>query len=98
MQLTKDQIKDIAILARLELQDAELDQYARQLSVVLEYMELLQEVDTDQVEETCQVTGLLNIVRPDEPRTIAQETKKQLIEQFPDKLGQVLRVKQVFET
>jgi aspartyl-tRNA(Asn)/glutamyl-tRNA(Gln) amidotransferase subunit C len=64
-KLSKTDVEYIAKLARLNLNDAEKDKFARQLSDVLEYVELLKEVDTDGVEPTAQVTGLVSVTRGD---------------------------------
>ena len=61
MKLSKQDIKHIANLARLELSEKELDKYGKQLSDVLGYIDQLQEVDTKGVEPTAQVTGLTNV-------------------------------------
>ncbi len=96
MKLTPQEVEDIAKLARLELTSKEKKMYAEQLSVVLDYVEMLNEVDTDGVEETCQVTGLEDVVREDEVHECSEETKKKIIKQFPEKVGELLKVKAVF--
>lgn len=48
-RFTRADVARIATLARLELTEAELDLYARQLSGILEYAERIQEVNTDGV-------------------------------------------------
>ena len=63
--LKKDQVKHIAKLARLGLKDDEIEKFAVQLSSILEYVELLNEVNTDGIEPTSQVTGLKNVTRAD---------------------------------
>ena len=63
--LSKEQVLKIADLARLALTDDEVERYQQELSAILEYVEQLNELDTDQVEPTTQVTGLLNVVRDD---------------------------------
>jgi aspartyl-tRNA(Asn)/glutamyl-tRNA(Gln) amidotransferase subunit C len=55
----------IAKLARLELSDEEVEKFSGQLSDVLNYVEILNKVDTKDVEETSQVTGLVNVFRKD---------------------------------
>lgn len=55
-QLTHDQVRHIAKLARLTLSDAEVEKFATELTSILKYIDLLQEVDTDGVEATAQVT------------------------------------------
>lgn len=98
MKLTPQEIEDIAKLARLELTSKEKKMYAEQLSVVLDYVEMLNEVDTEGVEETCQVTGLEDVVREDEIYECSEETKKKIIEAFPEKMGKLLKVKAVFDS
>lgn len=65
-QLDKDQVKHIAKLSRLELNEEETALYSEQLSSVLQYVEQLSEVDTKDVEPTANVTGLSNVWREDE--------------------------------
>lgn len=58
-------IEHIAKLSKLELSKDEEELYAEQLSSVLEYVEQLNEVDTENVEPTANVTGLSNVWRED---------------------------------
>ncbi|MBT3419373.1 MAG: Asp-tRNA(Asn)/Glu-tRNA(Gln) amidotransferase subunit GatC [Candidatus Magasanikbacteria bacterium] len=97
MKLTEKDIEKIALLARLELSEEEKTMYAGQLSVVLDYVEMLNEVDTTMVEETCQVTGLEDVFREDEVEEESNETKEKIIEQFPQKVGRLLKVQAVFD-
>ncbi len=80
-KLSHDEVRHIAKLARLSLTDEEVGQFTVQLSEVLEYVEKLQEIDTEGVAETSQVTGLEDVYRPDEQRVCEEGT--QLIEQAP---------------
>ena len=96
MKLIQADIANLATLARLDLSETEKQMYADQLSVVMDYIEILNEVGTEGVEETCQVTGLKNIVRQDEIIECDSDTRKKIISQFPDKEGNLLKVKAVF--
>ncbi|MBT4917213.1 Asp-tRNA(Asn)/Glu-tRNA(Gln) amidotransferase subunit GatC [Candidatus Peregrinibacteria bacterium] len=64
--LNDDQVKHVAKLARIDLKDSEVKKFGKQLSDVLDYMDILKEVDTENVELTNQVTGLNNVMRKDE--------------------------------
>lgn len=97
MRLTPEKIEEIAKLARLKLTGAEKAKYAEQLSAVLDYVEQLNEVDTDGVPETSQVTGLTDVTRADEPVSCDADTRAKIIAAFPEKLDKVLKVKAVFE-
>lgn len=97
MKLTPQQIEEISELARLDLTEEEKTMYADQLSAVLGYVEMLNEVDTTGVEETCQVTGLEDVFREDEVVDCDEEVRKNIIAQFPVKQDDLLKVKAVFE-
>lgn len=96
MKLDLAQIEQIANLARLKLTADEKNTYAEQLSAVFDYIEMLNEVDADDVTETCQVTGLANITREDIPEIKDAEAVKALVANFPDKIQNLLKVKAVF--
>ena len=96
MSLTPEEIQQIATLARLELTEKEKKMYAEQLSAVLDYVSMLNEVNTEDVAETCQVTGLEDVVREDKVNACDEETKQMLIDAFPEKKGDLLKVKGVF--
>lgn len=64
--LTREQVLKIAKLARLGITEAEVEKYQVQLSGIISYIDKLNEVNTDGVEPTSQVTGLLNCFRKDE--------------------------------
>ena len=49
--ITKEEIKKIASLAKINISDNELDEYLAQTSKILEYISTLNEVDTSKVDE-----------------------------------------------
>jgi aspartyl-tRNA(Asn)/glutamyl-tRNA(Gln) amidotransferase subunit C len=63
--LTRDQVLHIATLARLTLKPEEIDKMTKELSSILTYIDVLNEVDTTSTEPTAQVTGLVNALRED---------------------------------
>ena len=81
--LSKEEVIKIAKLAKLELTDAEVEKYQKDLSAILDYAEQLQEVDTDNVEPLYQVTGLEHVVRQDEASAYDKEIMKKLVEASP---------------
>jgi aspartyl-tRNA(Asn)/glutamyl-tRNA(Gln) amidotransferase subunit C len=64
--LTQEEIKHIAHLACLELSPGEEAKMAQQASEILDYINLLQDLDTDDMEATFQVQPLVNVWREDE--------------------------------
>ncbi len=63
--LSREEVLKLARLARLALTDEEVDEFARELSEILQYVEQLQKVDVTGLEPTNQVTGLTNVMRAD---------------------------------
>lgn len=63
--LTREDILKLARLARLSLNDEEVEQFTHEISAILEYVELLSGVDVTGLEPTSQVTGLQDVMRPD---------------------------------
>lgn len=72
-KLTRDDILNLAQLARLDLTDDELDEFADECSQILQYVEQLQSVGTDGLKPTNQVTGLTNVMRDDVVRAYGYE-------------------------
>jgi aspartyl-tRNA(Asn)/glutamyl-tRNA(Gln) amidotransferase subunit C len=68
-QLTKDQVRHIAKLARLRLSEAEVEKFSKELTSIINFVDMLGEVDTTNVEPSKQVTGLQNALRDDIVRT-----------------------------
>ena len=63
--LTDDDIRHIAKLARLKVADGDVPKFTKELSSILEYINVLNELDTSAVEPTAQVTGITNVLRED---------------------------------
>jgi aspartyl-tRNA(Asn)/glutamyl-tRNA(Gln) amidotransferase subunit C len=97
MNLDKEQILQIATLARLQLKEENIEMYSNQLSTVFHYVDMLAEVNTDGVKETTQVTGLQDVVREDIAIECDEEKRQKLIALFPAKSGDLLKVNQVFD-
>ncbi|MCA8999057.1 MAG: Asp-tRNA(Asn)/Glu-tRNA(Gln) amidotransferase subunit GatC [Planctomycetaceae bacterium] len=67
MELTRENVAKIARLSRLSLSDEELDRFTEQLGEILDYVQLLNEVDTSGVEPMAHAGDLTNVFREDEP-------------------------------
>ena len=67
MSLSADEVRKVADLARLEISDAELDTMARQLNAIVDYINQLQQVNTEGVEPLAHALELHDVFRADEP-------------------------------
>lgn len=65
MVLDRATVLKVASLARLQLTDAEVDAFASQLSGILDYVAMLDELDTSHVEPMVHAVELANVLRPD---------------------------------
>lgn len=65
-ELTRDDVLQLARLARLDLTDEEAEAFRAELSAILEYVAQLNTADVIGLEPTTQVTGLKNVMREDE--------------------------------
>jgi len=63
--IKKEEIEHVAELANLPLAQSEKETYASQLAKIVTYVQKLQEVSTEDVSPTAQVTGLTDVYRPD---------------------------------
>jgi aspartyl-tRNA(Asn)/glutamyl-tRNA(Gln) amidotransferase subunit C len=74
MKLYKDQVKHVAKLANLPLTEEEEEKYSEQLSGILDYIDQLNKVDTENIDPTYNVSGQENILAPDEvSESLSQE-------------------------
>ena len=64
-KIDEPQVRHVAKLARLELTDEEVARFSTQLSAILDYMEKLNELDTDSVEPLAHCLPIHNIFRED---------------------------------
>lgn len=65
VEFTRTDVEKVALLARLRLEDAELDAMTTQLGEILHYVERLSEVDTTDIEPMAQAVERTNVFRED---------------------------------
>ena len=68
MAISREQVDKVSLLGRLLLSEDELEEMTRQLGRILDYMDLLSEVDTQQVEPMAHALDLSDVFRDDEVR------------------------------
>jgi len=68
MPLSEDEVRHVAMLARLGLEPGDEAYYADQLSGILEHIDRLQQLDTEDIPPTAQVVEVASRLRDDEPR------------------------------
>lgn len=95
MKLSREEVKHIALLARLGLSEEEMERFRGQLSNILENFEVLKQVDTSDVPPTAYPISLENVVREDE--AAASFTQNEILANAPHQEEGYFRVRAVLE-
>ena len=66
MEISKEQIKHLAHLSRLELSDSEIDAMQGDMSKILDFVAQVEKLDLDGVEPLTQMSKSINVMREDE--------------------------------
>ncbi|MCS7163775.1 MAG: Asp-tRNA(Asn)/Glu-tRNA(Gln) amidotransferase subunit GatC [Thermodesulfovibrio sp.] len=95
MKISKEQVRHIAMLSRLELSEKEIELYQEQLSRILDYVEKLNEIDTTSVEPTSHVIELKNVFREDEVKPSL--SRDEALRNAPDSTDKFFRVPKIID-
>ena len=90
-----EQVRKVALLARLELSPAEEEQFTGQLSGILDYVEQLKELNTDDVEPTTRAIELSNITRTDRLESFGD--RADMLDCAPDREDDFFKVPKILE-
>ena len=94
-QLDLEDVRYIARLARLKLTSAEEESMMEELGRILEYVDKLEEVDTEGVDPTWHASEATNVLRKDERE--ARITHEEALRNAPDADSEYFRVPKVIE-
>ncbi len=67
-EIDQNQVRKVARLSRLDLTNQELEEFTGQLRAILDYVEKMNELDTDNVEPLAHCLPIANVLREDEVR------------------------------
>ncbi len=95
MKISKETVSHVALLSRLELKEGEIELYQKQLSRILEYVEKLSEVNTNDVEPTSHVLFLNNVFREDKVQ--ASLSREEALRNAPDSTDKFFRVPKIID-
>ena len=65
MAISKEQVRHVALLARLELSDEQVEQIGGDLNSILEHIDQIRQLDLEGVEPTAHPLDVVNTTRPD---------------------------------
>lgn len=95
MKLSREEVEHIAELSKVDLTEEEKTLFQEQLSAILEYAEMLQQVDTAAIPPTATVLPLRNVMRTDEARPSLP--REDVLANAPQSEGGCFRVKAILE-
>ena len=93
IKITKNEVKKVAHLARLELNEDEINKHAEQLEKILEYIKQLEKIDTDDVPCTTRAIEVINVFRKDEKKNY--DSTEELLELGPSKEDKYFKVPKI---
>lgn len=98
--ISKEEVLNLAELARLKLSDMEVVSLQKDISNILEYVETVSTVEVRQGETLPQASALHNVMREDLPRTredLMASKEEKLRSAFPKREGQYNVVRKIIQ-
>ncbi len=92
-KITRDEVKKVAHLARLELNENEINNHAKQLEKILDYIKQLEKIDTDDVPCTTRAIEVLNVFRKDQLEN--SDCNEELLELGPSREDKYFKVPKI---
>ena len=88
--IDKNKVKNICDLANIELPEDELDEFTGDLEDIVEYVEKLDELDTDNIEPTAFAVPMKNVLREDKVEPSLDRDK--VLKNAPEKSNDQFKV------
>ena len=92
-KITKEEVKKVAHLARLELNENEINSHADQLEKILEYIKQLEKIDTEDVPCTTRAIEVINVFRKDEKKK--SDCTQELLDLSPSREDDYFKVPKI---
>ena len=92
-RISSEEVKKVAKLARLELNESEIQQHAEQLEKILDYIKQLEKINTDNIACTTRAIEVVNVLRKDEKKDY--ENSKELLDLAPARENQFFKVPKI---
>ena len=95
MAISKEEIIHIAKLASLNLSEEEIEKYAQDMTDILEFAEVVNNLNTDEIKETVGINGEYNVFRKDEVKQSI--SKDELLKNAPSQDDGMFRIPKVIQ-
>ena len=92
-KISSDQVKKVAKLARLELDESEIQSHAEQLEKILGYIEQLDKINTENIPCTTRAIEVVNVLRKDEKKDF--KNSEELLDLAPSREKNFFKVPKI---
>ncbi len=92
-RISSEEVKKVAQLARLELNESEINQHAEQLEKILEYIKQLEKINTENVPCTTRAIEVVNVLRKDEKKNY--ENTEEILDLAPSRENKFFKVPKI---
>lgn len=93
MEISKEEILHIAKLASLKIKEEEIEEYRKNLQDILNFAKTIDNVNTDNLEETNGASSNVNFLREDEVKEFGDN--ESLMQNAPDKENNMFKIPKV---
>lgn len=93
--LSREEILNIATLARIGLSEKDIEKYQHELSDILDYFKKLEELDVSGVEPIGHITGMQDVFRTDKNEDFGDLGKEAILKNAPEVKDKFIKVKSV---
>ena len=92
-RISNDEVKKVAQLARLELNETEIKQHAGQLEKILDYIKQLEKINTENIACTTRAIEVINVLRKDEKKDY--ENSEEILDLAPSRENKFFKVPKI---
>ncbi len=96
MSVSKDEVKHVAKLSKLRLSESEVEEFTGDMNKILDYMDKLNELDTENVKPLSHPLEATNVFRNDELKKSID--RKNALKNAPERTEEFFKVPKVIKT
>ncbi len=92
--IAKEELKKLADLARIEIKEDELENLHKEMGTILDFVGQVQKIAGESIAEV-EIGAVKNVMREDQNPNESGRFSKEIIAEFPNKEGDLLKVKKI---
>ena len=95
MQITKELVSYVAQLSRIKLDESETEDMQKQMGAIVDYMDILNQLDTDEIEPLSHIFSITNVMRDDV--TAPSYDREEILKNAPEHTAEAFVVPKTVE-